>query len=336
MTSGVAAPSLTQAVVAIDAGAHVTGLAWLGQTAAFALADGGVLLAKDGATHRVEAHPDAAILVAAGDGARLVTGGDDGRVAVTGPDGATATLAGTKGAWIDGLALHPGGAFAFSAGKHVTARDDKGREKAFEAPSSVRGLAFAPKGYRLAMAHYNGATLWFPNLDADPERLEWKGSHLDVTWSPDGRFVVSSMQENSLHGWRLQPDKGHMRMSGYPSKTRSLSWSHDGAWLATSGAEAVIVWPFGSKEGPTGKPPRECGVRRAKVGRVAFHPKSLVLAAGYDDGFILLIRLADGSELLVRPATEGSAITAFAWDKGGKRLAFGCADGQAGILTLPA
>jgi WD40 repeat protein len=329
------APALTQHVVPIEAGAHVTGAAWLGNTAAFALGDGTVLLVRDGATHRTVAHPDGAILVAASDGERLVTGGDDGRIAVTGPDGSTRTLAETKG-WVDALALHPGGAVAWSAGKRVTARDDKGRDKIFDAPSTVRGLSFAPKGYRLAASHYNGATLWFPNLETKREVLEWKGSHLDVTWSPDGRFVVTSMQENALHGWRLQPDRGNMRMSGYPAKARSLSWSHDGKWLATSGAEAVIVWPFESKEGPMGKPPRECGVRPAKVTRVAFHPKTYVLAVGYEDGFILLIRLTDASELLVRPAVAGSGITAFAWDRVGKRLAFGGADGQAGVLTLPA
>jgi WD40 repeat protein len=231
--------------------------------------------------------------------------------------------------------VHPGGGFAFAAGKRVTARDDKGRERAFEAPSTPRGLCFAPKGYRLAIAHYNGATLWFPNLDTAPDSLEWKGSHLDVTWSPDGRFVVTSMQENALHGWRLQPDRGHMRMAGYPGKTRSFSWTHDGNWLATSGAEAVIVWPFDSKEGPTGKAPRECGVRHARVARVALHPKSYVIAAGYEDGCVLLIRLNDGSELLARRAEKGSGITALAWDKTGKRLAFGADDGRAGVLTLP-
>ena len=242
---------------------------------------------------------------AASDGERFVTGGDDGRVAVTGADGSTKTLAETKGAWIDSLALSAGGAFAYGAGKRVIARDDKGREKTLEVPSTARGLAFAPKGYRLAISHYNGATLWFPNVEAKPEVLEWKGSHLDVTWSPDARFVVTSMQENALHGWRLIPDKGHMRMSGYPSKTRSLSWSGDGKWLATSGAEAAIIWPFESKEGPMGKAPRECGVRPAKVSRVAFHPNTYVLAVGYEDGCILLIRLNDASELLVRPAVEG-------------------------------
>jgi WD40 repeat protein len=329
------APSLTENITPYEAGAHVTAVAWLGGTAAFALADGNVLLATDGADRRVAAHPDGAILVAASDGARLVTGGDDGRVVVTSADGAGETLVQANG-WVDALALHASGAVAFSTGKRVVARDDKGREKVFEAPSTVRGLAFAPKGYRLAMAHYNGATLWFPNTDAKPELLDWKGSHLDVIWSLDGRFVVTSMQENALHGWRLQPDRGHMRMSGYPSKTRSLSWSHDGKWLGTSGAEAAIVWPFESKEGPMGKSPRECGVRPAKVSRVAFHPKALVLATGYEDGCILLVRLTDATELLARHPTGGSGITALAWDKGGQRLAFGAEDGQAGVLTLPA
>jgi len=329
-----AAPSLTQSVAPLDAGAHVTAVAWLKDVAALALGDGGVLLARDGATHRVEAHPDAGILVAAGAGDRLVTGGDDGRVVATGPDGASAAIAQAKG-WVDALAVHPNGSLAWSVGKRVTARDDKGRERTLEVASTARGLAFAPKGYRLAVAHYNGATLWFPNLETKPEGLEWKGSHLDATWSPDGRFVVTSMQENALHGWRLLPDKGHMRMSGYPSKTRSLSWSADGAWLATSGAEAAIVWPFASKEGPTGKQPHECGVRPARVSRVAFHPKAPVLAVAYEDGCILLVRLNDAAELLVRPAAKGSGVTALAWDARGTRLAFGCDDGAAGVLTLP-
>ena len=328
------APTLSELVVPYSAGAEVTGIGWIGPHVAFALGDGGVLIATDGDSHRVEAHPGGSILVAACDGKRLVTGGDDGRIVATNSDGVHATLAESGGAWIDALALHPSGAIAFAAGKTVTARDDKGRLKTFEAPSSARGLAFAAKGYRLAIAHYNGATLWFPNLDAKPEVLEWKGSHLDITWSPDGRFVVTSMQENSLHGWRLQPDRGHMRMSGYAAKPRSTSWSFGGAWFATSGAEAAIVWPFGSKEGPTGKAPRECGVRPARVSRVAFHPNVNVLAVGYEDGCVLLIRLEDASELMVRRPSEGSAITALAWDAKGAHLAFGSRDGQAGTLAL--
>jgi WD40 repeat protein len=176
-----------------------------------------------------------------------------------------------------------------------------------------------------------------PNTQSPPDRLDWKGSHLDITWSPDARFVITSMQENALHGWRL-PEKQHMRMSGYPAKSRSLSWSHDGNWLATSGADACIVWPFGSKEGPMGKAPRECGVRPARVSAVACHPGALVIAIGYEDGCILICRLTDASELLVRApdrARPRDSVTALAWDSKGKRMVFGTAEGEGGLLTLP-
>ncbi|MFG5118100.1 WD40 repeat domain-containing protein [Methylorubrum sp. POS3] len=331
----VSAPSLTEHVAPIAADAHVTAARWLGEVLALALGDGRVLLVRDGAVEAVAAHPDGAILSALGEARRLVSGGDDGRVVATDAKGTAEELARVKG-WVDALALHPDGAIAFASGRAVVARDAKGREKTFTAPSTARGLAFAPKGYRLAVAHYNGVSLWYPNLETPAEFIEWKGSHLDVTWSLDGRFVVSTMQENALHGWRLQPDRGHMRMSGYPAKIRSLSWSSDGKWLATSGAEAAIVWPFDSKEGPTGKAPRECGVRPARVSQVAFHPKSPVLAIGYEDGCVLLVRFTDAAELLVRPATKGGGVSALAWDAAGRRLAIGCADGQAGVLTLPA
>jgi WD40 repeat protein len=201
----------------------------------------------------------------------------------------------------------------------------------------VRGIAFLPKGYRLAIAHYNGASLWFPNTAAGLDLYEWKGSHLDMTVSPDGRFMVTSMQENGLHGWRLT-DKQNMRMTGYPAKSRSLSWSGDGDWLATSGADACIVWPFKDKTGPMNKAPHECGVRQAQVTQVAFHPKALVIAVGYDDGWVLLCRLTDAAELLVhRPGEiDEGAITALNWDADGRHLLFGSAEGFAGLLTMPA
>jgi hypothetical protein len=328
--------SLTQFVTPFAVGAHVTGAAFLKDMPAVALADGTVRLDPTGEDRSVAAHPDGAVLVVGSDGKTLLTGGDDGLVQAISAGGEVTTIADAKGKWVDALAVATGGAVAWSTGKTVTARDEKGRVRTWQAPSTAQGLAFAPKGYRLAVSHYNGASLWFPNTETAPEPLEWKGSHLDVTWSPDGRFVVTSMQENTLHGWRL-PEKADMRMSGYPSKTRSFSWSHDGQWLATSGADAAIVWPFAAKEGPMGKAPRECGIRPAKVSRVAFHPGALVLAIGYEDGFILLCRLTDGSELLVRKGDVANGpITAFAWDRPGKRLLFGTDGGAGGVLALPA
>ena len=328
--------SLTEHVTPIAAGAEVVAAAFLGRTPAFALADGTILRAGIGEEQRVTAHSDAIVLIGRALGNRLVTGGDDGRIVETRGDAAPVEIGNMGSKWIDALALRDDGATVWSAGKDVRARDAKGEVKTFTGPSGVRGLCFMPKGYRVAVAHYNGVSLWFPNLVGEPEALVWRGSHLDVTVSPDARFVVSAMQENSLHGWRVADHKD-MRMTGYPAKTRSFSWSHDGNWCATSGAEASIVWPFSSKDGPMGQGPRETGVRPSRVSCVAFHPKSLVLATGYEDGFLMLCRLSDGAELLVRNPPEGSkAVTALHWSDDGRRLLFGTRDGSAGILDLPA
>lgn len=328
-------PTLTDQVEALGLGEPVVAAAFLGGAPVFALADGALQFGDGVEGRRIPVHEDAAILVAAQDGERLITGGDDGRVCATGADGGVDVIGDEKGKWIDAVAAR-GGAVAWTTGKTARARSAKGEAKSLDLPSTSRGLAFFPKGYRLAIAHYGGATLWFPNA-GKPETLAWAGSHLDATISPDGRFLVTSMQENALHGWRLADGK-HMRMAGYPGKTRSLSWSHDGKWLATSGADACIVWPFSGKDGPMGQAPRECGVHSAIVTRVAFHPAALVVAIGYDDGLITLTRLTDGSEILVRrpPQDQDRArISALAWDEKGARLAFGAESGDAGVLTLP-
>jgi WD40 repeat protein len=316
---------------------HVLHVGFLGQIPFFVLTDGAIVLGED--QRALHPHGANGILCALSDDTRLVTGGEDGKVIETRSDGTMSVLADEKGRWIETLALGPDGAVAYAVGKKVVARagkgkEDKGKTREWQAPSTPQGLAFAPKGYRLAIAHIDGASCWFPATDAPPEKFEWKGPHLDVTFSPDNRFLVTSMVENQLHGWTLA-EKRHMRMSGYPAKTRSFSWSGDGLWLATSGAEAAITWPF-AKDGPTGKAPREAGVRPAKVTQVAFHPKALVLAIGYEDGFVMLVRFTDNAEILVRaPGENKSAISALAWDRGGKHLIFGLENGEAGRLALP-
>src|SRR5665213_4476915 len=200
-------------------------------------------------------------------------------------------------------------------------------------PSTVAGLAFFPKGFRLAIAHYNGATLWFPNAGgAKPETLEWKGSHLGVTVSPDGKFLVTTMQESTLHGWRIV-DAKHMRMSGYSARVRSLSWMHDGSFLATSGSEQLILWPFDGKDGPMGRQPKLMAKSQARVSVIACHPRQPVVAVGYADGVVVLVRIDDGALILVKG--EGtSPVSAFGWAASGQILAFGTEEGEAGALSF--
>ena len=325
--------SVTDRVRPVAIGTPVSALFFIGDRAAFVGDEETVtLVAGDGDKATVNVH-GGAILSSVSDGRRLITGGDDGKVVALDSKGEITVLAtDAKRRWIDNVAVHPDGAVAWSAGKTAFVRAPKGDEKSLDAPSTVGGLAFAPKGLRLALAHYNGVTLWFPNMAAKPERLDWAGSHLGVTFSPDNKFLVTSMHEPALHGWRLA-DARHMRMTGYPGRVKSMSWTAGGKGLATSGADTVIVWPFASKDGPMGKEPAMLAPLQARVSAVACHPKQDILAAGYDNGTILLVRLEDGAEILVR-RDGGAPVAALAWNEKSSLLAFAAQDGEAGLLEF--
>jgi WD40 repeat protein len=327
------AESALDAGPVFDLGGFVVGAAFLGDTAVFATGEGEIVTAGPAGVEARERAHDGAVLYCAPAAEGLLTAGEDGGVRRTTLAGTTTVVEG-QGRWPSALAAGPDGAVALATGRSVAVHRPGKPAATFAAPSLASGLAFAPKGLRLAVAHNGGATLWFPGQpQAEPKLLAWKGSHIDVTFSPDGAFLVTSMQEAALHGWRIA-DGQHMRMTGYPGKTRSLSWSPKGKWLATSGADAAILWPFQSKDGPMGKAPKEVAIRaKVQVTQVAFHPESEVLATGFADGMVLLTRLADNAELLIaRPA--GSPVSALAWSARGTMLAWGTESGRAGLFSV--
>jgi WD40 repeat protein len=307
---------------------YVSEILFDGGRAVFALGDGRVCW-QDGQS--AEAH-DGAILTAAahpsGDG--VLSGGDDGRL-VWSREGRSETIAEVAGGWIDALAASAAsGLIAFAAGKDLRVRDaaDAAFERRFGHEKSVAAIAFDAKGRRLAAATYGGVALWWARIaDQKPVTMRWAGSHVLAAFSPDGRFLVSSMQENALHGWRLS-DARDMRMGGYPSKVKSFAFV-DG-WLATAGANGVVLWPFTGADGPMGKQAAEIGFEDASlVVRVAGEGKTL--AAGLDDGQVWACDL-DNKALRPVKAEKGAPITALAISSG--RVAWGDEAGDAGTLDL--
>lgn len=269
----------------------------------------------------------------------FLTGGDDGRLCRLDPTGEIEELGKTR-RWVEHISTFvsdKSALIAAASGKNVELRDATGRTviRTFEHPTTVGGIAFDPKGKRLAASHYNGVSLWFTqSKDGSARVLEWKGSHLGVAMHPGGEAVITAMQENDLHGWRLA-DGHNIRMSGYPTKVRSMSFSSNGKWLATSGADVVVMWPFFGG-GPMGKPPAELpGAGGALCTRVAFHPSQEVVAAGFANGTVVMMEPATQRVLPVSLGHAG-AITALAYSPDGCTLGFGTEDGVIGLLDLAA
>jgi WD40 repeat protein len=315
--------------------AQVTAIVFDRTGAIFALGDGSVRFeggefsaAHDGAILCAVAHPS---------GEGVVTGGDDGRLIWHRRTDAGVLATSAKGQWIDAVdASAESGLIAFSAGKVLSVIDatDAGFRRDFVHERTVSGVAFEPKGRRIATSTYGGAALWFARIaDQKPTVLKWAGSHTAVTFSPDGAFVVTSMQDAQLHGWRIK-DQKNLRMGGYPSKVRAMSFLSNGQLMATSGAQGAVLWPFVGANGPMGREATEIGFDEgSQVALVASRPKHGVLAAGLSDGRVWLADPA-GQGLNFLKADRGAPITALAMSADASRVAWADEDGNAGVATL--
>ncbi len=280
-------------------------------------------------------------LTADADDHAFLSGGDDGRVVIFEPDVAEpAIVAERKGKWVDNVAASSSGKGlrAYSIGREAIMLDENGDAmgKPLLHSSSVGGLAFSPNGKRLAASRYGGVSLWWANSsEQEPESMEWKGSHLSVLWHPDGKILLTELQENALHGWRLA-DGAEMRMQGYASKIRSMGFTAKGRYLATGGAGQIICWPFFGG-GPWNKQPLTLGGNDARVvARVAPHPRDELVAAGYDDGMVVIAPLDGRMEIMLAPpsADAKAAIVGLAWNAAGDCLFAASENGTLSLFTL--
>jgi hypothetical protein len=161
-------PSVVERTRVIAAGAPVVAAHFLGRTAALVLGEEAVLLVPDkGDEQRLTLH-GGGILSAATDGVFVITGGDDGKVFSTDVKGELADCTDAKRRWtiMSRPVRRRGGVVGR---KQAFAQAGKAAALG-EVQSTVGGLPRA-EGRGLAIAHYNGVSMWFPNPQAAPEML---------------------------------------------------------------------------------------------------------------------------------------------------------------------
>ncbi len=302
-----------------------------GETAAVAFLDGAVLLLhKDEEKLLTVTKAGASPLTLAAEKSSFLIGSDDGRLLRISWENEPIEIAHHKGKWIEHIAVHvESNVFAYSAGKEVFLNT---QNEPLTHPSTVGGLGFHPNGKRLAVSHYNGVSLWWVKAKSPaPQILAWKGSHLSLLWHPKGDYLMTSMQENALHGWRMK-DMNELRMAGYPNKVHSMGFSASTKWLATSGSEQIICWPFAGS-GPQGKPPMGLGIPEGKpCTAVALHPKEELVAAGYETGRIVLALFEDQLPIELIPPNN-IPINCLTWSPDGQNLIACDKNGSNYLLT---
>lgn len=317
---------------------YVTALAIDDQSGivAFGLGNGRVRLVPiaSQAAHisrEVAVHEGALISLATLPGGGFVSGGDDGAIKQIAADGTVTERARRRGVWIEPMGVLSNGTVAFGAGKTVELLAPDGSVGVLGPhPSTVTGLWVGDD--LVIAAHYGGVSLWQASTaqPAEPATLSWAGSHIAVSMAPDRRHLVTTTQSGEIHGWRLS-DLGEMRMSGYPGKIRSVSWSSAGDLLVTAGAELLVGWPFDAA-GPEGRPPIELydGGGEALITCVACHPADTLTAAGFEDGALVIADHAGHSTTIA--VGRSAPITVLSWSGDGAWLAAGAEDGRCVII----
>ena len=317
-----------------DTGAPVTGAVAVGNAVAASFGDGTVRFFWPDSDPTVTHAHRGVVLCLASDNDYVLTGGDDGRFLRISLDGNIEELANFDTKWVDCVAATRG-LYACSSGQKVLVWSvGQSQPTELEHSSTVGGLAFTSKGERLAVTHYGGATLWQENKRRwKRSRFVWKGSHGAATFSPDGKYLVTAMQENALHGWRIR-DKANLSMSGYPAKIKSFAWVGETPYLVTSGASEAICWPFDGKDGPMNRSP-VCVADGGKQIASCVHalPLEQAVFTGFKDGTVLLAELDEKKKAIVLREATGRSVTAIAITGSGSHLLIG--DDKGKILWTP-
>lgn len=244
--------------------------------------------------HTLTAHAGGVLALAFGRSA-LASGGQDGHARLwdvrTGT--ATAALPGGSG-WVSHLQWTPDGKrLATAAGKHVKLWNEQGAQlQQWSATAGINGLAFNAVGGLLAATAGAEVLLWRCADGGLDRTLKWVSTLINAHWSPDGKVLAAGSIDKSVHFWRAGAWLDS-KMGGYAKKPQALAWSADSKFLATTGEDAIIVWPFTGK-GPEGSKPMQLlhHLRAPEV--LAAHPKKPLLLSGSPDKTLVLWNLKVG------------------------------------------
>ncbi len=189
---------------------------------------------------------------------------------------------------------------------------------------------------QLATASNGGTRIWRLGDPKPIAELDQGVAALHISWSPDGRWVVTGDHTPSVHLFDTKSRKP-LHIQGFETKVKSFAWQTAGAkdhpWLAVGGGTLITLWPCFGRNGPRNARPIQLPGHARPVTALDFTPQDQLLASGAADGFVLLWlpHHSPGPAMIAR---EDHEITSIRWAPDGHHLAYGTANGKIAIHQL--
>ena len=117
-------------------------------------------------------------------------------------------------------------------------------------PSGLRSVKFSPDGQSIALAQWDYLTV--VRADSDEERvfdLEHDGRIPEISWHPNGNFIVSASIDQTLRIWDLAQAESVAVLAEHSDEVIHVSWSPSGAYIASGSADrTTLIWDANSLE----------------------------------------------------------------------------------------
>ncbi|MGI9491647.1 MAG: WD40 repeat domain-containing protein [Geminicoccaceae bacterium] len=234
------------------------------------------------------------------------------------------------------LAFATGGQTVFLKNK------SEAENRALEHDTEITTLRFSPEGDFLAVAEQEAVTLWkIEEKAAAIATIPTPNRPLTLAWSPDQSGLAIGFEAGGACLLNISEatasDAAITIFPDYPTAVRSIAWSPDGTVMATSGAFRVIAWPVNDLTTDGGSPASlETGKPSlVTVESITTHPTRPLIAAGYENGMVIITQFGRSDELVIKTEGQG-AVTKIAWSQDGGYLALGSDRGHAALVELPA